>query len=84
VQQLRADSGTEFVTAAMAAAGCSMQFVLPNRTPLPATREAGLVQIALPRFQTYVGQSMHWVVSRLTKLGRQIWIPTPEFCGTDR
>jgi hypothetical protein len=23
-----------------------MQFVLPNRTPLPATREAGLVQIA--------------------------------------
>jgi len=46
VQQFRADSGTGFVTAAMAAAGCSMQFVLPNRTPLPATREAGLVQIS--------------------------------------
>jgi hypothetical protein len=47
VQQFRADSGTGFVTAAMVATGCSMQFVLPNRTPLPATREAGLVQIAL-------------------------------------
>jgi hypothetical protein len=46
VQQFRADSGTGFVTATMAAAGCSMQFVLPNRAPLPATREAGLVQIA--------------------------------------
>ena len=33
--------------AAMAAAECSMQFVLPNRTPPPATREAGLVQIAI-------------------------------------
>jgi len=40
-------STQSFVTAAMAAAGCSMQFVLPNRTPLPATREAGLVRIAL-------------------------------------
>jgi hypothetical protein len=46
VQQFRADSGTGVVTATMAAAGCSMQFVLPNRTPLPATREAGLVLIA--------------------------------------
>ena len=46
MQQFRADSGTGFVTATMAAVGCSMQFVLPNRTPLPATREAGLVQIA--------------------------------------
>jgi hypothetical protein len=46
VQQFRADLDTEFVTVAMTAAGCSMQFVLPNRTPLPATREAGLVQIA--------------------------------------
>ena len=45
MQQFRADSGTGIVTAAMAVAGCSMQFVLPNRTPLPATREAGLVQI---------------------------------------
>ncbi len=35
----------------MTAAGCSIQFVLPNRTPLPATREAGLVQIANARFQ---------------------------------
>lgn len=40
MQQFGADSGTGFVTATMAAAGCSMQFVLPNRTPLPATREA--------------------------------------------
>ena len=47
MQQFRADSGTGFVTATMAAAGCSMQFILPNRTPLPATREAGLVQIAV-------------------------------------
>ena len=47
MQQFRADSGTGFVTATMAAAGCSMQFVLPNRTPLPATRVAGLVQIAV-------------------------------------
>jgi hypothetical protein len=46
VQQFRADSSAGFVTTAMAAAGCSMQFALPNRTPLPATREAGLVQIA--------------------------------------
>jgi hypothetical protein len=37
----------EFAAAAMRAAGCSMQLVLPNRTPLPATREAGLVQIAI-------------------------------------
>src|ERR1019366_2952828 len=51
VQQFRADFGTELVTAAMIAAGCSMQFVLPNRIPLPATREAGLVQIAKSRFQ---------------------------------
>jgi hypothetical protein len=35
-----------FAAAAMSAAGYGMQFVLPNRTPLPATREAGLVQIA--------------------------------------
>lgn len=47
MQQFRADFGTGFVTAAMAAAGFSMHFVLPNRTPLPATREAGLVQIAI-------------------------------------
>jgi hypothetical protein len=46
VQQFRAGFETEFATAAMKAAGCSMQFGLPNRTPLPATREAGLVQIA--------------------------------------
>ena len=46
MQQFRADSGGVFVIAAMAAAECSMQFVLPNRTPLLATREAGLVQIA--------------------------------------
>ena len=52
VQQFRADSGTGFVTAAMAVAGCSMQFVLPNRTPLPASREAGLVQIACALFET--------------------------------
>jgi hypothetical protein len=45
VQQFRADFDIGFVTAA-AAVGCSMQFVLPNRTPLPATREAGLVQIS--------------------------------------
>jgi hypothetical protein len=46
VQQFRAAIETEFAAAAMSAAGCSMQFVLPNRTPLFATREAGLVQIA--------------------------------------
>jgi hypothetical protein len=46
VQQFLAGFDTGFVTAAMTAVGCSMQFVLPNRTPLPATREAGLVQIA--------------------------------------
>jgi hypothetical protein len=46
VQQFRAGFETEFAAAAMSAAGCSMQFVLPNRTPLPATCEAGLVQIA--------------------------------------
>jgi hypothetical protein len=45
VQQFRAGFDKEFAAAAMRAAGCSMQFVLPNRTPLPATREAGLVQI---------------------------------------
>jgi hypothetical protein len=47
VQQFRADFDTGFATAAMTAAGCSMQFVLPNRTPLPATRVAGLVQISI-------------------------------------
>jgi hypothetical protein len=47
VQQFRADLEIEFAAAAMSAAGYSMQFVLPNRTPLPATREAGLVQIAI-------------------------------------
>jgi len=46
VQQFRAGFETEFAAATMSAAGCNMQFVLPNRTPLPATREAGLVQIA--------------------------------------
>ena len=46
MEQFRAAFETEFAAAAMSAAGCSMQFVLPNRTPLPATREAGLVQIA--------------------------------------
>ena len=55
MQQFRADSGTGFVTAAMAGAGCSMQFVLPNRTPLPATREAGLVQIAIALIQEPIG-----------------------------
>jgi hypothetical protein len=45
VQQFRAGFEAEFATAALSAARCSMQFVLPNRTPLPATREAGLVQI---------------------------------------
>jgi hypothetical protein len=54
VQQFRADSGGVFVIAAMAAAECSMQFVLPNRTPPPATREAGLVQIA--EYQIEPGQ----------------------------
>jgi len=47
VQQFRAGFKTEFAAATMSAAACSMQFVLPNRTPLPATREAGLVQIAI-------------------------------------
>jgi len=51
VQQFRAGFEAEFATAALSAARCSMQFVLPNRTPLPATREAGLVQIAKARFQ---------------------------------
>jgi len=46
VQQFRAGFDKEFAAAAMRAAGCSMQFVLPSRTPLPATREAGLVQIS--------------------------------------
>jgi len=46
VQQFLAGFDTRFVTAAMTAVRGSMQFVLPNRTPLPATREAGLVQIA--------------------------------------
>jgi hypothetical protein len=55
VQQFRADSAIGFVTATMAAAGCSMQFVLPNRTPLPATREAGLVQIANALTDTSIG-----------------------------
>jgi hypothetical protein len=58
VQQFRADSGTGFVTPAMAAAGCSMQFVLPNRTPLPATREAGLVQIAIALIDRRIGTEM--------------------------
>ena len=35
------------LSAALFAAACGMQFVLPNRTTLRATREAGLVQIAL-------------------------------------
>jgi hypothetical protein len=48
VLQFRAGIETEFATAAMSAARCSMQFVLLNRIPLPATREAGLVQIADP------------------------------------
>ena len=46
MQQFRAGFEAEFATAALSAARCSMQFVLPNRTPLPATREAGLVQIS--------------------------------------
>ena len=46
MQQFCAGFDKEFAAAAMRAAGYSMQFVLPNRTPLPATREAGLVQIA--------------------------------------
>jgi hypothetical protein len=46
VQQFRDGFEAEFATAATSAARRSMQFVLPNRTPLPATREAGLVQIA--------------------------------------
>jgi len=55
VQQFRANAGIGFVTATMAAAGCSMQFVLPNRTPLPATREAGSVQIAIALIQKPIG-----------------------------
>ena len=55
MQQSRADFDTGFATAAMTAAGCSMQFVLPNRTPLPATREAGLVQIAIALIQEPIG-----------------------------
>lgn len=47
MQQFRAGFEAEVAAAAMSAAGCGMQFVLPNRTPLPATREAGLVQIAI-------------------------------------
>ncbi len=42
--------------------GC-MQFVLPNRTPLPATREAGLVQIA--KSLTDNGTRATWTKSRL-------------------
>jgi hypothetical protein len=46
VQQIRAGFETELTTAALSPARHGMQFVPPNRTPLPATREAGLVQIA--------------------------------------
>ncbi len=46
MQQFRAGFDAEFATVALSAARCGTQIVLPNRTPLPATREAGLVQIA--------------------------------------
>ena len=46
MQQFHAGFETEFAAAAMSAAGAALQIVLPNRTPLPATREGGLVQIA--------------------------------------
>ena len=52
MQQFRAGFETEFAAAAMSAAGYSTHFVLPNRTPLPATHEAGLVQIAESLIET--------------------------------
>ena len=51
MQQFCADLATDRegsgLSAALFAAACGMQFVLPNRTTLRATREAGLVQIAI-------------------------------------
>ena len=52
LQQFRVGFETEFAAAAMSAAVYIMQFVLPNRTPLPATHEAGLVQIAESLIET--------------------------------
>jgi hypothetical protein len=50
VQQFRADSDIDLcrnvLIAELALMACNMQFALPNRTTIPATREAGLVQIA--------------------------------------
>jgi hypothetical protein len=69
VQQFRADSGTGFVTAAMTAVACSMQFVLPNRTPFPATREAGLVQIAESLIDDWISRPK----SRLVGSDRQLF-----------
>jgi len=51
VQQFRADSDIDLcrnvLIAELALVACNMQFALPNRTTIPATREAGLVQIAI-------------------------------------
>ena len=44
---LASDGEGSGLSGALFAAACGMQFVLPNRTTLRATREGGLVQIAL-------------------------------------
>jgi acyl-CoA reductase-like NAD-dependent aldehyde dehydrogenase len=75
VQQSRADFDTGFATAAMTAAGCSMQFVLPNRTPLPATRVAGLVQIANPLIETL----LQVILDAFASCGRITAYPTTAY-----
>ena len=70
LQQFRADFDTEFVTAAMTAVASSMQFALPNRTPLPATREAQFSTNRGGTFRGFEGSgSVPWPVSSNRWLG---------------
>ena len=59
MQQFRADSDIDLcrnvLIAELALVACNMQFALPNRTTIPATREAGLVQIAKSLIYQRVG-----------------------------